>query len=115
MRDLTAELVEKLDSKNATACYRVLYDGQCEICQACVAWLKTLDADNKTICLPITADALTEVDSRLKMEDCLRQLHVVTPAGNLDRKSTRLNSSHVATSYAVFCLKKKQTLSSYRT
>src|SRR5690625_6047378 len=25
----------------------------------------------------------------------------------LDRKSTRLNSSHVATSYAVFCLKKK--------
>src|SRR5690625_6065019 len=26
---------------------------------------------------------------------------------NLDRKSTRLNSSHVAISYAVFCLKKK--------
>src|SRR5690625_116640 len=25
---------------------------------------------------------------------------------NLDRKSTRLNSSHVAISYAVFCLKK---------
>src|SRR5437870_8263207 len=25
----------------------------------------------------------------------------------LDRKSTRLNSSHVATSYAVFCLKRK--------
>src|SRR5690349_24419991 len=26
---------------------------------------------------------------------------------HLDRKSTRLNSSHVETSYAVFCLKKK--------
>src|SRR5699024_11543111 len=26
----------------------------------------------------------------------------------LDRKSTRLNSSHVSSSYAVFCLKKKQ-------
>src|SRR5690625_6122145 len=26
-----------------------------------------------------------------------------------DRKSTRLNSSHVAISYAVFCLKKKHT------
>src|SRR5690606_41369813 len=26
----------------------------------------------------------------------------------LDRKSTRLNSSHVKTSYAVFCLKKKK-------
>src|SRR5690625_5805528 len=28
-------------------------------------------------------------------------------APNTDRKSTRLNSSHVAISYAVFCLKKK--------
>src|SRR5690625_6962597 len=27
-----------------------------------------------------------------------------------DRKSTRLNSSHVAISYAVFCLKKKITI-----
>src|SRR5690625_6083299 len=27
-----------------------------------------------------------------------------------DRKSTRLNSSHVAISYAVFCLKKKNAL-----
>src|SRR5690349_22211051 len=27
---------------------------------------------------------------------------------NLDRKSTRLNSSHVEISYAVFCLKKKK-------
>src|SRR5690606_41769648 len=29
------------------------------------------------------------------------------PAGARDRKSTRLNSSHVKISYAVFCLKKK--------
>src|SRR5436190_9767447 len=28
---------------------------------------------------------------------------------DLDRKSTRLNSSHTVTSYAVFCLKKKNT------
>ena len=27
-----------------------------------------------------------------------------------DRKSTRLNSSHITTSYAVFCLKKKRSL-----
>src|SRR5690625_6617444 len=31
----------------------------------------------------------------------------VVPWAGLDRKSTRLNSSHVAISYAVFCLKKK--------
>src|SRR3989442_11981858 len=30
-------------------------------------------------------------------------------AASLDRKSTRLNSSHVRISYAVFCLKKKKT------
>src|SRR5690349_24246570 len=29
-------------------------------------------------------------------------------AAGLDRKSTRLNSSHVEISYAVFCLKKKK-------
>src|SRR5437870_8130031 len=29
------------------------------------------------------------------------------PSVPIDRKSTRLNSSHVAISYAVFCLKKK--------
>src|SRR5690606_41460917 len=29
--------------------------------------------------------------------------------GSIDRKSTRLNSSHVKISYAVFCLKKKKT------
>src|SRR5882724_3459372 len=29
-------------------------------------------------------------------------------AGPLDRKSTRLNSSHLGISYAVFCLKKKK-------
>src|SRR5207249_6078797 len=37
-------------------------------------------------------------------------LNLVTGArqyGVVDRKSTRLNSSHVSISYAVFCLKKK--------
>src|SRR5690625_7759240 len=34
--------------------------------------------------------------------------NVVRGAVDEDRKSTRLNSSHVAISYAVFCLKKKK-------
>src|SRR5690625_5579856 len=41
--------------------------------------------------------ALTE---QLQWDDRLREE---------DRKSTRLNSSHVAISYAVFCLKRKQS------
>src|SRR5690349_23437140 len=44
--------------------------------------------------------------------DLLQRLLPVTPAqdrdGTRDRKSTRLNSSHVEISYAVFCLKKKK-------
>src|SRR5690625_5673439 len=32
----------------------------------------------------------------------------IKPIGDLDRKSTRLNSSHVDISYAVFCLKEKK-------
>src|SRR2546422_7221070 len=33
-----------------------------------------------------------------------------SPSGALDRKSTRLNSSHGYISYAVFCLKKKDII-----
>src|SRR5207249_4233703 len=39
---------------------------------------------------------------------CCAGLYAVAVTG-LDRKSTRLNSSHVSISYAVFCLKKKNT------
>src|SRR5690625_6819170 len=44
-----------------------------------------------------------------KLADILKltEINKVT-AIELDRKSTRLNSSHVAISYAVFCLKKKK-------
>src|SRR5439155_21745498 len=35
---------------------------------------------------------------------------ILTKPHDVDRKSTRLNSSHVAISYAVFCLKKKKDL-----
>src|SRR5690625_7041862 len=37
------------------------------------------------------------------------QITAVDASSGRDRKSTRLNSSHVAISYAVFCLKKKNT------
>src|SRR5437773_8520700 len=34
--------------------------------------------------------------------------HAVACQNQADRKSTRLNSSHITISYAVFCLKKKK-------
>jgi glyoxylase-like metal-dependent hydrolase (beta-lactamase superfamily II)/predicted DCC family thiol-disulfide oxidoreductase YuxK len=75
---------EKPNKASAEASgYRVLYDGQCEICQGCVSWLKALDRENKTICLPISAAALPNIDSRLQLDECLRQLHVATPEGEI--------------------------------
>src|SRR5690606_39846644 len=49
-----------------------------------------------------TSDAFV-VDPEAK-EDFLKRIE------DLDRKSTRLNSSHVKISYAVFCLKKKNNM-----
>src|SRR5439155_22658752 len=45
----------------------------------------------------------------LRLQACpLHPAHAAGAGGrHQDRKSTRLNSSHVAISYAVFCLKKK--------
>src|SRR3989442_7125008 len=48
----------------------------------------------------------------LKTYTCIVDLVTVVPCRQevfaADRKSTRLNSSHVRISYAVFCLKKKK-------
>src|SRR5207245_11207027 len=51
----------------------------------------------------------------IKMADPKREVYVLVGDGSylmmaqeIDRKSTRLNSSHGSISYAVFCLKKKK-------
>src|SRR5205814_10438784 len=51
--------------------------------------------------LPISATEICPVLSRATVSESLGQISV-------DRKSTRLNSSHLGISYAVFCLKKKK-------
>src|SRR5436309_6727334 len=55
-----------------------------------------------------THDAPFERSSSLEVVLPPRAATVLTL--KLDRKSTRLNSSHVKISYAVFCLKKKKKL-----
>src|SRR5699024_12687314 len=58
--------------------------------------------------LPIYPPASRRPSSRSPVRSC-------TSAGSpgTDRKSTRLNSSHVSISYAVFCLKKKKTVADF--
>src|SRR5437773_8348802 len=50
---------------------------------------------------------LTDEISLLRREHGMWRAYGTPFWGELDRKSTRLNSSHITISYAVFCLKKK--------
>src|SRR5439155_7692675 len=53
--------------------------------------------------------SLPAVAARAAVVDChVAPFSGAAGEGGQDRKSTRLNSSHVAISYAVFCLKKKK-------
>src|SRR5690349_24006920 len=45
--------------------------------------------------------------AQIGLEELVAPSVVEADARRADRKSTRLNSSHVESSYAVFCLKKK--------
>src|SRR5256885_10785973 len=64
--------------------------------------------------LPISGEILSVIDqlnARYDIDGILVQLPLPPQVDAkrilLDRKSTRLNSSHLVISYAVFCLKKK--------
>src|SRR5690625_5608157 len=71
------------------------------------AWARSSIIVNEKIYKAITSE-------KVKKGDVLSVAQVagIMAAKNtdqiIDRKSTRLNSSHVAISYAVFCLKKKK-------
>src|SRR5690606_41519823 len=58
---------------------------------------------------PMVGTCLTDISQADLVEQNLQFLpnRTVLTSAHLDRKSTRLNSSHVKISYAVFCLKKK--------
>src|SRR5690348_11740965 len=55
---------------------------------------------------PVVKDERGHPHRRVLISDDLRAIRAIDHA-QLDRKSTRLNSSHPSISYAVFCLKKK--------
>src|SRR5690606_41062479 len=65
------------------------------------------DEANESGLAAARAEALVERRfAQVPTSDPLRKLS--REAARRDRKSTRLNSSHVKISYAVFCLKKKK-------
>src|SRR5688572_32566545 len=64
---------------------------------------RSLLRDHVRICLGFAVERISEYGAEVLIE-----------ANRLDRKSTRLNSSHSQISYAVFCLKKKKTAPIHR-
>src|SRR5207253_9582762 len=71
------------------------------------------------VALEEAEDFATTIDrALLERSDTLRAERIAFARQNSwdaqDRKSTRLNSSHVAISYAVFCLKKKTTADNHQ-
>src|SRR3712207_6941673 len=59
----------------------------------------------------VVADTIRKKIEDGQFDECdltMRDIHAAGEA--IDRKSTRLNSSHANISYAVFCLKKKKLL-----
>src|SRR5690606_39513709 len=72
----------------------------------------SVDETNATIGLARSFEPAAEIDAVLeRVQNELfvlgAELACVPGKESRDRKSTRLNSSHVKNSYAVFCLKKK--------
>src|SRR5687768_18093899 len=57
----------------------------------------------------VAKDHVRTGDPVADLDVSILQDHVLGPILGIDRKSTRLNSSHGYISYAVFCLKKKIT------
>src|SRR5256885_5347690 len=63
----------------------------------------------QTCALPISNAAVSDVLPRVwrvQLNGATGQSMTFSVGANLDRKSTRLNSSHLVISYAVFCLNK---------
>src|SRR5256885_12764840 len=68
--------------------------------------------------VPATVDDGGKLHARIAAADvqsanALGSVNLVDADGQQDRKSTRLNSSHLVISYAVFCLKKKKYIHQY--
>jgi glyoxylase-like metal-dependent hydrolase (beta-lactamase superfamily II)/predicted DCC family thiol-disulfide oxidoreductase YuxK len=65
--------------------YIAIYDGQCEICQAFVSWLRLLDRHGRVAAVPIDPERLPTLHDSLDLDSCLRELHVITPQNAVRR------------------------------
>src|SRR5690554_7702012 len=102
-QDATRELrsVEQRRSPQAFETIPVLSGDRIRLQLGDIAIIRQEARDNQTV---MENEGLPAVELQLQRAENGNSL----AAARVDRKSTRLNSSHVRISYAVFCLKKKK-------
>src|SRR3712207_7444056 len=70
--------------------------------------IRELESDERHEIIKILTDITNKI--RPEAQDMLQSYALLSQIDFIDRKSTRLNSSHANISYAVFCLKIKRVL-----
>src|SRR5690242_12416771 len=117
---------EKVDGMRLTRA--VTHIRLCDADHAKIAALDALAAEYQRVCQAYTTRFCTDAPPNPYAAPCVdsvlsqrwQRVAIQQAAGiarswranyaNADRKSTRLNSSHMSISYAVFCLKKKKQI-----
>src|ERR1039457_2847997 len=98
--------------------FKLLYDGGGPFCRREMRWLQRWNRHGHLAFEDVAAPSFDPARYGVTRERVMGVIHGVFPDGRIvrkmevfrqayrDRKSTRLNSSHLVISYAVFCLKK---------
>src|SRR5699024_11631652 len=106
MHELINSPVHLIDYIGAGTVFKTTSKADAEVTG--LQWIKTLRCLQPA--MPFTGIGGITVENSSAVIDAgadgVSVISAVTQASNIDRKSTRLNSSHVSISYAVFCLKK---------
>src|SRR5690625_6087315 len=117
--------IEQLEDEGCTKIYKDKFKGTKKDRPEFQKLLKVLKDGDTLVVTKLDRFARSTIDGINTIKELFERgikVHILnmglvenTPTGRLifnvmlaDRKSTRLNSSHVAISYAVFCLKKKK-------
>src|SRR5699024_12016022 len=103
--DQALETELKNDPKELAEHHMLVDLGRKDLSRVCqsgtVETVRKQEVERYSHVMHIVSDIKGQLSSKNSSVDALKWC--------LDRKSTRLNSSHVSISYAVFCLKKKTT------
>src|SRR5690625_1784300 len=70
-------------------------------------WSRANEQVASAMMAKLGTDIVKNAEGKDEEQASFNSIFMMADSGARDRKSTRLNSSHVAISYAVFCLKKK--------